>query len=112
MVKNDESEWKTRKKRIDPKLDAAGWKLARGQARQQRPFRTEEEETENGPADYALWLDERVVGVVEAKKVTVGPQNVLTQAARYSRGIDPSAAYANYDGHRAPFLYSTNGEVM
>lgn len=37
MAKGDESEWKTRKKRIDPKLDAAGRKLARGKAHQ--PFR-------------------------------------------------------------------------
>jgi type I restriction enzyme R subunit len=74
-----ESEWKTRKKRIDPKLDAAGWRLGRGKATPPA-FRSEEEETAAGPADYALWLDQRVVGVVEAKKVTVGPQNVLTRA--------------------------------
>jgi alpha-tubulin suppressor-like RCC1 family protein len=29
-----------------------------------------EEGTANGPADYALWLDKDIVGVVEAKKVT------------------------------------------
>jgi len=62
MVKNDESEWKTREKRIDPKLDAAVWQLARGQARQQRPFRAAEEETENGPAEYVLWPDPRMFG--------------------------------------------------
>ena len=48
---SDESERKTRRKRIDPKLDAAGWRLRGKDAR-----RTEEEETSNGPADYALWL--------------------------------------------------------
>jgi type I site-specific restriction endonuclease len=32
-----ENEWKTRKKRIDPKLDAAGWRLRGKDAR-----RTEE----------------------------------------------------------------------
>ena len=99
-----ESEWKTRKKRIDPKLDGAGWGLRGRDAR-----RTEEEETANGPADYALWLDKNIVGVVEAKKVTVGPQNVLTQAERYARGISGSSY--NFDGLRCPFLYSTNGEV-
>jgi type I restriction enzyme R subunit len=100
----DESEWKTRKKRIDPKLDGAGWRL-----RGRESYRTEEEETANGPADYALWLDKKIVGVVEAKKVTVGPQNVLTQAERYARGI--SGGSYNFDGLRCPFLYSTNGEV-
>ncbi|MBV9949764.1 MAG: hypothetical protein JOZ69_23180, partial [Myxococcales bacterium] len=72
-----DSERKTRKRRIDPKLDAAGWRLAGGQSTPSA-FRSEEEETDAGPADYALWLDGRVVGVVEAKKFTVGPQNVLT----------------------------------
>ncbi len=105
MAEIPESEWKTRKKRIDPKLEAAGWPLRGRQA-----HRSEEEDTANGPADYALWLDEHIVGVVEAKKVTVGPQNVLTQAERYARGI--SGGPYNYAGLRCPFLYSTNGEVF
>ncbi len=102
-----ESEQRTRKKRIDPKLDAAGWPLPRGG--KLRAFRSEEEETNNGPADYALWLEDRVVGVVEAKKLTVGPQNVLTQAERYARGLQDSKF--DFDGYGCPFLYSTNGEV-
>jgi type I restriction enzyme R subunit len=107
----NEAEWKTRKKRIDPRLDAGGWPR-RAAPPSPKPFRTEEEDTANGPADYALWLNNRVVGVVEAKKLTVGPQNVLTQAARYARGLDPAIGTGNFDGHRAPFLYSTNGEVI
>jgi len=59
-----------------------------------------------------LWLEGQAVGVVEAKKLTVGPQNVLTQAARYARGLDAAAAMGNWDGHRCPFLYATNGEVL
>lgn len=106
-----EAEWKTRKKRIDPRLDAGGWPR-RAAPPSPKPFRTEEEETANGPADYALWVDNQVVGIVEAKKLTVGPQNVLTQAARYARGLDPNVSGGNYEGHRAPFLYSTNGEVI
>jgi type I restriction enzyme, R subunit len=68
----------------------------------------EEYPTANGPADYALVVDGQLLGVVEAKKVTLGPQNVLTQAERYSKGIDgiSSSVYG------APFLYSTNGEVF
>lgn len=70
----------------------------------------EEFPTENGPADYALCLDGRIIAVVEAKKIILGPQNVLTQAQRYARGLTNSLL--NYDGHRTPFLYSTNGEVI
>ncbi len=75
---SDEREWKTRKKRIDRRLDALGWKTAKGDAAL-HPHRSEEEETDSGPADYALWLQNDIVGIVEAKKVTVGPQN-LTRA--------------------------------
>jgi type I restriction enzyme R subunit len=106
-----EAEWKTRKQRIDPRLDAGGWPR-RSAPPSAKPFRTEEEETANGPADYALWLENKVVGIVEAKKLTVGPQNVLTQAARYARGLSPDVASGNFDGLHAPFLYSTNGEVI
>jgi len=95
-----ESEWKSRKTRIDPKLDAAGWRLAPGNAAAlHRPYRTEEEETDHGPADYTLWLDNHVVAVVEAKKLAVGPQGVR------------KSPY-NFNGFRAPFLYATNGEVI
>ncbi len=83
-----ESEWLTRKRRIDPLLDAAGWPRRKGKGN--TAFRTEEEETARGPADYALWLDDRIVGIVEAKKLTIGPQNVLTQAERYARGLSQS----------------------
>lgn len=107
----DELEWKTRKQRIDPKLDAAGWKLPRGGVRPlHQPFRSEEEETDHGPADYALWLDNGVVGVVEAKRLTVGPQNVLTQAERYAKGL--RRPKHRFDAYGCPFLYATNGEVI
>ncbi len=72
-MKKDESEWKTRKKRIDPRLDAAGWVLPRGGARPiHQPFRTEEEETDNGPADYALWLDNNVAAQAILSKAFSG----------------------------------------
>ncbi len=71
-------------------------------------YRTEELETTNGPADYALWIDRQLVGIVEAKKRALGPQEVLTQAERYARGL-PAGAY-DFGGVRVPFLYSTNGE--
>jgi type I restriction enzyme R subunit len=111
-----EPERQTRKRRIDPRLKAAGWRVV--------PFvegkpledygagaAVEEFETANGPADYALCDDGQVLGVVEAKKVTLGPQGVLTQAERYSQGVTQSPSSFG-DGFRVPFLYSTNGEVL
>jgi type I restriction enzyme R subunit len=108
-----ESERQTRKKRIDPQLESLGWKVVPFDERSLADLGNcaiEEFPTENGPADYALCVDGRIIGVVEAKKLTLGPQNVLTQAQRYSRGL--TSSLLNYDGHRAPFLYSTNGEVI
>ena len=41
--------------------------------------------TAHGRADYALVVDGVLLGIVEAKRLTLGPQNVLVQAERYSR---------------------------
>jgi type I site-specific restriction endonuclease len=62
----------------------------------------EEYPTGAGPADYALCDGGRILGVVEAKKLSLGPQNVLTQAERYSKGLIGSAL--NFSGYRVPFL--------
>lgn len=109
-----ESEAQTRKNRIDGCLRQAGWEIVPYADDLALPALThhavEELPTENGPADYALIVDGTLVGVVEAKKLSLGPQNVLVQAERYSRGA--SRAPFDFRGFRAPFLYSTNGEVI
>ncbi len=109
-----ENEWLTRKKRIDAKLRSAGWTIA--------PYREgmdlsvlgqhaiEELPTESGPADYALVVAGQLVGIVEAKKVTVNPQNVLEQAKRYARTT--SNGIGNWGEFKVPFLYASNGEVI
>ena len=108
------SEWLTRKCLIDGKLKATGWRVvpfAPG-----KPLATldrcaiEEFETANGPADYALCLGGQIVAILEAKKLTLGPQNVLSQAERYSKGIQQPGLQAGAFG--VPLLYSTNGEVI
>src|SRR5947209_3453637 len=111
---HDESEYRTRRQRIDPLLKAAGWKIvdfnpATAAARYTSHAVTEYP-TANGPADYALFVNGQLLGVLEAKKVTLGPQNVLTQAERYSKGVSDSPF--NFHGYRVPFLYSSNGEVL
>ena len=109
-----ESERLTRKRRIDPKLVASHWGVAPHD--EAKPLSwcpdsaVEEFPTDNGPADYGLSVDGRLLGIVEAKKLTLGPQNVLTQAERYSRGATGNPL--NFDGFRVPFLYSTNGEAI
>ncbi|MCC6739348.1 MAG: DEAD/DEAH box helicase family protein [Planctomycetia bacterium] len=115
MAKRDEweSEASTRGKRIDPKLRAAGWEIAGfatdGPFGGKKPTAVTEFETANGPADYALAVDKRILGVVEGKKVARNAK-VLTQAERYSKGMTSNPF--NFRGYRVPFLYSTNGEQI
>jgi type I restriction enzyme, R subunit len=70
----------------------------------------EEFPTANGPADYALFETDQPLGIVEAKRLGVGPQNVLQQAQRYARGF-PDSSF-DFNGFRVPFIYSTNGEII
>ena len=108
------NERQTRKERIDPMLGALGWRVvphdpARPLSEYDR-CAVEEYPTDNGPADYALCVGGRILGIVEAKRIGSGPQEVLRQAERYSRGCTTS--FLNFSGYRVPFLYSTNGEVI
>src|ERR1019366_771123 len=108
------SEHTTRKQLIDVQLAADGWKVLPFSARiplsSLNRCAIEEYPTENGPADYALCLGGRIVGIVEAKKLTLGPQNVLSQAERYAKGIHQAGF--GFGKFGVPFLYSTNGEVI
>ncbi len=107
-----DSETATRKNRIDPRLRTAGWSVvpcSSGDTSSYPPaLAVEEFPTAAGPADYALTGEHEIVGVVEAKKLSLGPQGVLVQAERYSKGIDQEPRYQGEFG--VPFLYSTNGE--
>src|SRR5258707_1733113 len=108
------SEWLTRKRLIDSMLKASGWKVApfapgKPLAAQDR-CAIEEYPTSAGPADYALCIDGQIIGIVEAKKLSLGPQNVLSQAERYSRGLQQNGL--RFGEYGVPFLYSTNGEAL
>lgn len=108
-----ESEARTRRLRLDPKLAAAGWTVVSSvplaEAQQLSTAAVTELSTGEGPADYALANDGAIRAVVEAKRVTVGPQGVLSQAERYSRGIPQEPRYQGEFG--VPFLYASNGEI-
>lgn len=105
-----ESEKETRRKRIDRQLDALGWPALEGHDVTAGPYRKIEIETASGPADYGLYLDGKLVGIVEAKKLALSPQNVLSQAERYSEGAhDADSSYGRF---RVPFVYSSNGEII
>jgi type I restriction enzyme R subunit len=108
------SEWLTRKRRIDSRLKATGWDIVRFSPEMVLAgldkVAVEELPTANGPADYGLFVAGRLLGIVEAKKVAVNPQNVLEQAKRYALGAFHGVG--NWDGMRVPFLYASNGEII
>lgn len=111
-----ELEWKTRRDRINTKLTSlpSPWKIVKYSEGMDESalscHAVEEYQTANGPADYALFVKGRLLGIIEAKKVSLGPQNVLEQAKRYSQGVLPGVG--NWNGYRVPLLYSTNGELV
>lgn len=104
----------TRRDRIDPRLRAAGWRIVKYgpdlPLAALNACAVMEYPTESGPADYALVVRGEVLGVVEAKQTLVGPQSVLTQAERYSRGLRGFSH--DFEGFHVPFIYSTNGEII
>src|SRR4051812_17731853 len=112
----NEAEWLTRRTRIDVRLGALNppWQITPWHegldVTQLQSHAVTEFPTANGPADYALFANGTLIGIIEAKKVTVSPQNVLEQAKRYSRGA--ANGCGNWNGFRVPFLYATNGEII
>jgi type I restriction enzyme R subunit len=108
-----ESEWLTRKTRIDKQLKALkpGWEIVPYIAGMDTGKLThhavEEFPTANGPADYALFVDGKLLGIIEAKRISVNPQNVLEQAKRYAAGCP--ATIGIWNSFKVPFLYASNG---
>jgi type I restriction enzyme R subunit len=110
-----ESEFQTRKRRIDARLQAMtpAWQIIRYRPDLDRSrlhgVAVEEFPTDNGPADYALFVQGQLLGLIEAKKVALDPYNVLEQAKRYARGVRGAG---RWDGYGVPFLYASNGETV
>jgi len=109
-----ESEKITRKKRIDQQLKAAGWIIIPYAEGMSLTILTnhaiEELPTNKGFADYALVVNGKLLGVIEAKKLEIGAENVLEQAKRYSK--DVSNTIGEWHKYYIPFLYSSNGELI
>src|SRR5437870_3399823 len=105
------SEKDTRTRLIDRNLKSAGWtNIVNYEEDNKYDFAAVREyPTSNGPADYVLFHNGRAIAAVEAKKLSLGPQNVLVQAERYSQGFDGDF---DFNGNHIPFVYSTNGEVI
>lgn len=110
---------------IDEQLRAAGWQTDSVVLRHSAGARPEygkamaiaEWPTATGPVDYALFIDGRCVGVIEAKREFKDVPGRLGQAKRYAIGIEltpdelPQGGpwLDGNDRFRVPFLFVTNG---
>lgn len=111
---------------VDAQLSLAGWEADTARLRWSEGVRPEigrllaiaEWPTDSGPVDYALFVDDRCVGVVEAKRRSTDVPAVLRQAQRYARDIKLKSTerldgapwtHQGGEGYRAPFVFATNG---
>lgn len=110
---------------IDAQLRAAGWEADTASIRYSlgaRPTKSRnmaiaEWPTASGPADYALFAGETLLGTVEAKRRNKNCQTALEQAQRYARDVANVAGTPAYGGpwrdreetFQAPFAFSANG---
>lgn len=99
---------------IDDKLFEQGWEIIPHKVglvtEDLTNHAVEEYPTGNGPVDYALFVEGQLIAMVEAKRKSVNPQNVLEQAKRYAKGANDTIG--NWNGYKVPFLYSTNSEQI
>lgn len=96
---------------IDAQLRASGWIVqdkstidpneGEGQA-------IREYQTDTGPADYVLFVDQKPVGVIEAKKETLG-HNITTVEEQTAEYGSAKLKYIQHTGQPLPFLYEATG---
>jgi type I restriction enzyme R subunit len=98
---------------IDTQLRAAGWSI---QSKDFIDFRSgqgqavREYHTATGPADYVLFVNGQPVGVIEAKKETLGA-NITTVEEQSSEYASAKLRYIQHTGKPLPFLYEATGVI-
>ncbi|MCD1645312.1 type I restriction-modification system endonuclease [Aurantimonas coralicida] len=116
---------KTTRILIDEHLRGAGWETDHASLRHANGARPQQGKamaiaewpTMSGRVDYALFVDGRCVGVIEAKRQLADVPGHLAQARRYARDIVLSddekpldgAWQDGLDSYRVPFVFATNG---
>ena len=100
---------------IDRQLTDAGWSVqdsrslnlfaAQGVARREATMATG-----HGRADYLLYVDQRVVGVIEAKPEGTPLSGVEWQSAMYAEGLPADVRWAAQTKHgQLPFVFEAGG---
>lgn len=111
---------------IDAQLRARGWEVDTQTLRyatgtrpaKGRNLAIAEWPTKSGPADYALFIGTRCIGVVEAKRRNKNVSSHIDQAQRYARGFRFEGGAEPFGGpwkdsadqrFLVPFVFSSNG---
>lgn len=107
---------------IDAQLRAAGWSADSENLTYNKGTRPEkgrnlaigEYPTQNGRADYALFVGLQIVALVEAKRQCKDVSAAIDQAKRYSEGYRIIGEETLVDGspwgeYKVPFVFATNG---
>jgi len=111
---------------IDEQLRKVGWEANTKELRYSKGTRpqngrniaiaewpTDSKRGDRGYADYALFIGEKMVGIIEAKRKNVDVSTVLDyQCKDYAKLIKKEHeqyVLGNYRGYKVPFLFSTNG---
>ncbi len=112
MLNSNQTPEQKARDNIDKMLDESGWKV---QDKKKIDFNAglgiavREYDTDVGPADYVLFVDQKAVGVIEAKKEEAG-QNITTVE-------EQSESYASAKLKRVnnkeplPFVYESTGVI-
>ncbi len=100
---------------IDEALVKAGWKVIPHKHGLDTSVlgnhAVEEFPTESGPVDYALFVEGKLLGLLEAKKPSTSPKNVLDQQTkRYAKTVFEGVG--TWKGYKVPFLYASNSEQI
>lgn len=99
---------------IDGQLRSSGWivqnkdaiNFAEGQGQAVREYHTD-----TGPADYVLFVEECPVGVIEAKKESLG-QSITTVEDQTAEYASAKLKWVQNTGRPLPFLYEATGVLI
>lgn len=110
---------------IDAQLQAAGWEAdtinlkfskgtrpAKGRNLAIAEWPTYSAEKGNGAVDYALFIGEKLVGFIEAKKYSKDVAGTMIESKTYAKGVkDEHSDYivSEWNGYKVPFLFASNG---
>lgn len=118
------SEAETRKL-IDAQLQGTGWEADTNILRYSKGTRPEKgrsmaiaewptysEEKGHGAVDYALFIGERLVGFIEAKKYSKDVAGTIVESKTYAKGVKEEHddyVISQWNDYKVPFLFAANG---